>query len=136
MILLSRQSRPVRAGDWSQAKAVTFIVTLAATRRVTLAASASGMSRKAAYDLRDRDPGFAEAWSAALSARPLTRQGYKVEEVQDTPDSPGQGNNIGRVVPSDSALRARRRAERERDAYFARLAPRACRKGSFGYPCD
>lgn len=135
MTLVSRPRRPVRAGDWSHGKAVTFIVTLAATRRVTLAASAAGMSRKAAYALRDRDPRFAEAWRAALSVAPLNSQGDKVQEVQGTPNPPGHGNNIGRAIRSGSAQCDRRRAERERDATFARLASRACRKGSFGYPC-
>jgi hypothetical protein len=34
--LLSRPRRPLRPGEWTPAKAVTFIVTLAATRSVTL----------------------------------------------------------------------------------------------------
>jgi hypothetical protein len=45
---LARTRRPRRASDWTEAKAVTFIVTLAARKSVTLAASAAGMSRKSA----------------------------------------------------------------------------------------
>jgi len=68
LIHLSRPRRPRRSGEWTQGRAVTFIVTLAAARSVTLAARAAGMSRKAAYALRSRDPAFASAWNAAIAA--------------------------------------------------------------------
>ena len=104
MIQLSRSLRRRRPGDWSPAKAVTFIVTLAATRSVTLAAKAAGMSRKAAYALKLRDPAFASAWKAALAAsRPARRQGNKVHEVDEHPFSPGQGNR--RFRSFDAELR-------------------------------
>ena len=93
MILLCRPRRPARSNDWTNAKAVTFIVTLAATRSVTLAARAAGMSRKAAYALRDRDARFADAWRQAFAIQTIRRQGNKVEEVEDPPFSRGQGNN-------------------------------------------
>lgn len=94
MKLLSRQCRPRRTGEWTHAKAVTFIVTLAATRSVTLAARRSGMSRKAAYALKSRDPAFAGAWNAALAAgRPVKRQGDKVKEVHASPFSHHQGDS-------------------------------------------
>ena len=60
--------RPRRPHEWSNAKAVTFIVTLAALRSVTLAAARAGMSRKSAYALKGRDPAFAAAWRAALAS--------------------------------------------------------------------
>ena len=108
MHLLSRPRRPIRLGEWTSTKAVTFIVTLAATRSVTLAARASGMSRKSAYALKARDPAFAAAWTAALKAGARApRQGDKVPEVHDHPFSPRQGHSS----PS--------RVERERS--FARL---------------
>ena len=95
MIQLSRPLRPRRPGDWTPARAVTFIVTLAATRSVTLAARASGMSRKAAYALKSRDSAFASAWKAALAAnRPPARQGDKVDEVHEPPVSTGQGDAL------------------------------------------
>ena len=82
MHLLSRPRRPLRSGEWTSAKAVTFIVTLAATRSVTLAAREAGMSRKSAYALQARDPAFATAWAAAVKAGAgISRQGDKVEEV-------------------------------------------------------
>jgi hypothetical protein len=69
-------ARPRRSHEWSDANIVTFIVTLAARRSVTLAAARAGMSRKAAYALKRRDSGFAAAWSAALaSAIPRARRG-------------------------------------------------------------
>lgn len=61
--------RTARAAEWSAGKIVTFIVTLAATRTVTRAAHAAGMSRKAAYALRQRDPAFRNAWIAAIGVR-------------------------------------------------------------------
>ena len=61
--------RTRRAAEWSAGKIVTFIVTLAATRTVTHAARAAGMSRKAAYALRQRDPAFCDAWKAAMGVR-------------------------------------------------------------------
>ena len=111
MIQLSRPLRPHRPGDWTPARAVTFIVTLAATRSVTLAARAAGMSRKADYALKSRDPAFASAWKAALAAnRPPARQGDKVDEVEGHPFSPGQGNR-----------RFRRFDAELRDQFFSEL---------------
>ena len=89
---LSKSRRPHRAGEWSSALAVTFIVTLAATRSVTLAARAAGMSRKSAYALKDRDPAFASAWSAALAAAEQRRQGDKADKVDTPPPPRRQGN--------------------------------------------
>ncbi|MES2119622.1 MAG: hypothetical protein V4513_03485 [Pseudomonadota bacterium] len=103
MNLLSRSRRPRRANEWTNDRAVTFIVTLAAARSVTLAARAAGMSRKAAYALKARDRAFAAAWAKAV-------QGYKVEEVEGPGVSLSQGNK-----------RARRRGSRKTDpSAFAR----------------
>ena len=100
---LSSPRRPRRAGDWSPDRAVTFIVTLAATQSVTLAARRAGMSRKSAYGLKRRDPAFASAWLAALkAAAPRARQepalslsqGAKADKV-DTPSTrPVQGDRL------------------------------------------
>ena len=106
MQFLSRPRRPRRSGEWTPAKAVTFIVTLAAHRSVTLAAEEAGMSRKSAYVLKDRDPAFAAAWDAALRTRKSRRQGDKVEEVEGPPVSSSQGNTL------HASLRADRRADR------------------------
>ena len=104
MTLLSRPLRPRRSGEWTAAQAVTFIVTFAATRSVTLAANAAGMSRKAAYALKSRDPAFADAWKAALAAnRPARRQGDKVDEVDGPRFRRGQGSK--RLRSFDTELR-------------------------------
>jgi hypothetical protein len=93
VILLSRPRRPRRQGEWTQGKAVTFIVTLAATQSVTLAARAAGISRKSAYALKSRDSAFASAWNAAIAAaRPVRRQGDKAHEVNGPRFSRGQGD--------------------------------------------
>jgi hypothetical protein len=90
--LLSRPRRPRRSGEWTPAKAVTFIVTLAATRSVTLAAREAGMSRKSAYGLKARDPAFAAAWAAAVKAGArVSIHGDKVEEVERVPNPSSQG---------------------------------------------
>jgi hypothetical protein len=83
--LLSRPRRPRRVNEWTDERAVTFIVTLAAARSVTLAARAAGMSRKAAYSLKARDRAFAAAWAKAV-------EGYKMDEVDGPPISPGRGD--------------------------------------------
>lgn len=75
MALIVQPRRPARAGEWTSGAAILFIVTLAATGSVTLAARAAGMSRKSAYALRDRNPLFAEAWQAARRAAPRPSAG-------------------------------------------------------------
>ena len=92
MLNRSHFRRPRRAGEWTEGKAVTFIVTLAAHRSVTLAAARAGMSRKSAYALKGRDSGFAAAWDAAcVAGRPQPRQGDKGDEGYN----PGVGGLVG-----------------------------------------
>ena len=124
MLLLSRPCRTRRPHEWDAGKAVTFIVTLAARRSVTLAATAAGMSRKSAYALRDRDPLFAAAWSAALKAR----EGDKAHKADTPPPASPKGDRrtpaaapVRAANPSDEA---RRFAELQRDLFFARLRQR------------
>ena len=115
---LPRSPRRRRPGGWTAAKAVTFIVTLAAHRNVTLAAARAGMSRKAAYVLKGREPAFAAAWRAALAAAPPEHSKSKVDsEVYNPPFAPPLG---------DSAARGRGRAQdaNRRDQFFAALATR------------
>ena len=54
---MSCPRRPHRLGEWKQAKAVTFILTLAGTQTVTLAARRAGMSRKSACTFKSRNEG-------------------------------------------------------------------------------
>lgn len=57
-----------RHNQWTRAKMVTFLRELAATQSVAAAARAVGMSRTAAYNLRNRLQGqpFALGWEVAL----------------------------------------------------------------------
>src|SRR5262245_15154974 len=52
-----------RLGKWR----ATFLKTLAKTPSVTMAAKAAGIPRRTAYDHRERDPEFAQAWDDALN---------------------------------------------------------------------
>lgn len=119
--MLSRHAfrRPPRAGEWSGDKAVTFIVTLAASFSVTLAAARAGMSRKAAYALRNRDPAFATAWDRAIAASRLRTRGAPVEG--------GKGNDLHNPPvgpPGGNASARRAHDEALRDSFFAALATR------------
>lgn len=134
MIFLSPARRTRRSGEWTCAKAVTFVVTLAATQSVTLAARRAGMSRKSAYALKSRDRAFARAWEAALNARPKSRKSDEVEEVHASPDSLSQGDSAIRAALSiESTGRPppdRRADEAARDLFFARLAAKRLRAPS------
>jgi hypothetical protein len=61
------ETRRLRKDGWDGSRMASFIGTLAETGVVTLACRACGMSAKAAYALRHRDPLFAKLWEAALS---------------------------------------------------------------------
>ena len=122
--MLSRRSfcRPARAGEWSGDKAVTFIVTLAASDNVTLAAARAGMSRKSAYALKRRDPAFAAAWKKALQANDKRRalaqsKGDEGDQLHNPPVGPPKGNSNAHPASrsQDAALR---------DSFFAALANR------------
>jgi len=119
--LLSRPLRPRRNGEWSGSRALTFIVTLALHRSVTLAAREAGMSRKSAYALKARDPAFAAAWDEALKSASRKRQGDEVQEVHNPRTSLSQGDKSRRTAPPKSSTQ-RRIEELRRDRFFARLA--------------
>jgi hypothetical protein len=121
---LSRPRRPRLAGEWTHAKAVTFVVTLAAFE--------AGMSRKSAYALKDRDCAFAKAWSAALKAWDANRRKGRSEgDTSDSSDnpriSPARRNRMRAAAAwnplIDDARGAMRDAESaRRDSFFASLA--------------
>jgi hypothetical protein len=120
--LLSRPRRPRRPGEWTSDRAVTFIVTLAVSRSVTLAARQAGMSRKSAYALKARDPAFASAWSAAARAGAARSvQGDKVEEVHEPPVRSGHGDTSPSRLDREQAFVRLVAALRESPP----LAPRA-----------
>jgi hypothetical protein len=111
--------RQRRKGEWTEQKAVTFIVALATRGNVTLAARLAGMSRKAAYALRRRDNGFAKAWDAALVIAAARVAAKGDSKVHNPPFAPPKGNNRPAVV-----RKVRAEDERRRDAFFANLASR------------
>jgi hypothetical protein len=116
LLQLAQARRQRRAGEWTETKAVTFIVTLAAGQSVTLAAARAGMSRKSAYALKRRDARFAAAWDAAIAAvGPGRAQGDKVDEV-DSPRFKGRRGNK-KVRTSDGSFDALMR-----DFFFATIS--------------
>ncbi len=114
MQLLSHPRRNRRNGEWSGGKAVIFIVTLGATRSVTLAARSAGMSRKSAYALKSRDPAFAQAWNAALAVKPPAT----AERDKPKPATPSTSSSS---MPSTLAAK---HEEMRRDRFFAMLRAR------------
>jgi hypothetical protein len=77
----------MRRDGWTAARQMAFIAALARTGCVRDAAREAGISSTSAYRYRKRDPGFADAWDAALvEARPaLERSAYQraVEGIDD-----------------------------------------------------
>ena len=96
-----------RLAGWSAQRQRLFVEALAEQGTVHLAASAAGLSARAAYQLRVRSPAFARAWDAAqslavgrLSALAFDRAIHgKIEQVWQN------GNLVGeRRVPSERLL--------------------------------
>lgn len=94
MFELASCHRPRRPAEWTESKAIAFIVTLAGTGTVTLAAREAGMSRKSAYALKQRDPLFASSWEKAKRIAAKYR-GTKAE-----------GNGRRAAAPSTSSSRS------------------------------
>jgi len=116
---------------------VTFIVTLAAAKSVTLAARAAGMSRKSAYALQSRDPAFAAAWAQVVGAPPKGRARAKADKADTPPPHPlarvTQGDSTAASISSTSrSPAALRLASQARDRFFARLAADLLRRQASG----
>ena len=60
------------------------------------------MNRKSAYALKARDPAFASAWSAAMTAG--LSKGDKVEEVHGAPVRRGQGDTSPSRIDRERAF--------------------------------
>jgi hypothetical protein len=126
MLNLSHSRRPRRAGEWTESRAVTFIVTLAASRSVTLAAAKAGISRKSAYALKIRNAAFAAAWNAALVAGAKvwrqgpalnSFQGDKLAKVHNPPIERPEGDKASRLT-------SRNLDAEMRDLFFSAVANR------------
>jgi hypothetical protein len=107
-----------RHDGWTSARQRHFIQALAATKSVSKACKAVGMSRVSAYALRDRDDasGFRRAWTDALqpdfAVEPrcsqrmrqsirLVRKRRKVdnvEEVEGAPNSPASAPSFSSAL--------------------------------------
>lgn len=60
------QRRVLRKDGWTAQRRALFLETLADTANVREAARVAGMGKSCAYYYRQRDPGFAKAWTQAL----------------------------------------------------------------------
>ena len=107
------RARPRRPEGWTAARQLAFLDALAATRSVTAAAAAAGMSRESAYRLSARDPGglFALLWTRALAVAP------------PVPPAPRAGHGMG--LSDGKLLRALGNHFRRKRGDFA--APGAAR---------
>ena len=105
----------IRRDGWTNARRVTFFVTLAATGSVTFAAASVGMSRKSAYALRKRDATFASLWQRAVAMRRTTIRAKPTEGNRNCPA-------VGLATPSTGINLAA--ANSERDLFFAGLQKR------------
>lgn len=65
----------VRKSGWTMGRRRQFLNALAETCNVRHACHVAGMSQSSAYDLRRRDPAFADLWAEALS------RGYEALEA-------------------------------------------------------
>ncbi len=60
------QRKRARANGWTKARRAAFLTELARSCNVGRAHEAAGMGSSGVYRLRQRDPGFAKQWQAAL----------------------------------------------------------------------
>ena len=71
-----KQLRKARKDGWTPHRRAQFMLVLAATCNVREACRATGLHFSGAYDLRHRDPAFAEGWARAVE------QGYSELEMR------------------------------------------------------
>ena len=109
------QPRPQRSDEFTEAKRAVFLDVLEKTSGVTTAARAAGVSRKTAYEHRNKDPEFAARWDEAEDsyADRLVREAYR--RAVDGVDEPvyQQGELVGVIRRySDSLLNSKLKAHR------------------------
>lgn len=130
------QFRRARCDSWTQEEVLHFLDVLTDTLNVSEAARACGRSRSGAYRKKAIDPGFADAWQAAIDMgyaelemlllRELT-QGSRIEEdVQD-----GAGAVTKRRVKRFRDLRT---AMAMLDRHAARMDAHRAKEGSADGP--
>ena len=112
-----------RHDGWTAERQRRFIDVLAATKSLTKACAAAGMSRTSAYALRGRPDAlhFRLAWNAALKSGVAHDRRSKVDEVQEVEGVP---NSISRTSASS--------AWETLQTYLAQLRAQDERLGSAG----
>ncbi|GBU17777.1 MULTISPECIES: hypothetical protein [Methylobacterium] len=111
-----------------------FLDRLAGCGNVTAAADAIGISRDAAYKLRDRDTAFGDAWTLALDRYAAALEAELHARVFDGVPRPvfQRGELVGHeVVKSDRLLEIALRA-RLPETYSERVAAKLEHSGSAG----
>ncbi len=71
MDLIPDQPRRIRQDGFTPERRAAFLAQLSGRRTVAAAMRAIGVTRKAAYDLRKRDSGFAMQWDEAVKVAKL-----------------------------------------------------------------
>ena len=130
------QFRRARCDSWTQEEVLHFLDVLTDTLNVSEAARACGRSRSGAYRQKAIDPGFADAWQAAIDMgyaelemlllRELTQGSQIEEDVQD-----GAGAVTKRRVKRFRDLRT---AMAMLDRHAARMDARRAKEGSADGP--
>jgi hypothetical protein len=83
---------------WSRLKRQIFLDHLAATCNVSASSVAAGMSPKAAYSLRRKDPAFVQAWEEAVL------EGYALLETALAAHALGGGGTDRRIQTAGGEL--------------------------------
>lgn len=133
---MAAQFRRARCDSWTQEEVLHFLDVLTDTLNVSEAARACGRSRSGAYRKKAIDPGFADAWQAAIDMgyaelemlllRELTQGSQIEEDVQD-----GAGAVTKRRVKRFRDLRT---AMAMLDRHAARMDARRAKEGSADGP--
>jgi TRAP-type mannitol/chloroaromatic compound transport system substrate-binding protein len=101
-------SEPTRTGTppITEAMRADFLAKLSVSANVSASAKAAGFARRTAYDMRDRDPAFAQAWDEALaeSLDKLREVAFEISTGVDKPVVSGGRivfvkNEAGEMVP-------------------------------------
>jgi regulator of sirC expression with transglutaminase-like and TPR domain len=124
-----------RHDGWTAARQIHFIEVLSATKSISKACRAVGMSRMSAYTLRDRPDArqFLLAWSAALrpdfefSQRAADRAGSIKRSARAKPDEVKETEDPGSLL---TTVKAKSSALQTLQTYLAELRAQEQRLGS------
>lgn len=102
------QFRRARCDSWTQEEVLHFLDVLTDTLNVSEAARACGRSRSGAYRKKAIDPGFADAWQAAIDMGYAELEMLLLRELT-------QGSQIEEDVQDGAGAVTKRRVKRFRD---------------------